>query len=52
MDLRLLELVGLMSVSGMSAVAALVHDQIFFAAFFGVTFAVAGSRLVRQSLVR
>ena len=52
MDLRFLELVGLTALAGMSAVAALAHDQIFFAAFFGGTFAFAGSRLVRQSLDR
>jgi len=52
MDLRFLELVGLTALAGMSAIAALAHDQIFFAAFFGVTFAFAGSRLVRQSLGR
>ena len=52
MDLRFLELVGLTAVADMSAVAALMHGQVFFGAFFGVTFALAGSHLIRRSLER
>ena len=33
MDLQFLELVGLTAVAGMSAVAALMHGQVFFGAF-------------------
>jgi hypothetical protein len=49
MDLRSLELVGLTALAGVSAVAALVHGELFFGALFGVAMAVAATALKRHA---
>jgi hypothetical protein len=48
MDPRSLELLGITAVAGMSAIAAFMHGQEAFAAFFAATFAFAANRLIRQ----
>jgi len=49
MDPRAIELVLLASLAGMSAVAALVHDHLLFATFFGVAMGIAATGTIRRS---
>jgi heme O synthase-like polyprenyltransferase len=49
MDLRFLELICLTALAGMGAVAALVHDRLLFATFFGVAMGIAASGIIRRT---
>ena len=50
MDPRWTELVLLASLAGMGAVAALVHDHLLFATFFGLAMVIAAHGMIRHSL--
>jgi hypothetical protein len=50
MDPRWTELVLLASLAGMGAIAALVHDHLLFATFFGLAMVIAVHGMIRDSL--
>jgi hypothetical protein len=49
MDPQATELVFLASLAGMSAIAALAHDHLLFATFFGVAMGIAATGIIHRS---